>query len=138
MPLLRMIPKGKKLIYLVNVVLLISCTIHVISIINSIFYPKLPTIRVFKRNLTDMEFPLSFKICAEGDKELKLYDRLGYHNKKEFIRGRSTYDDSIIGWAGHTSNGSTFGTVEGSNYLKFSSYVYYHNYRCCIKYKFVI
>ena len=120
MPLLRMIPKGKKLIYLVNVVLLISCTIHVISIINSIFYPKLPTIRVFKRNLTDMEFPLSFKICAEGDKELKLYEELGYDNKKEFIRGRSKYNDSIIGWAGHTRDGSPFATIEGSNYMKVS------------------
>ena len=115
-----MIPKRKKLIYLTNVILLTSCTIHVISITNSIFYPNLPTIRVFKRNLTDMEFPLSFKICAEGDKELKLYEELGYDNKKEFIRGRSKHNDSIIGWAGHTSDGSTFGTVEGLNYMKVS------------------
>ena len=103
-----------------KMIFLVSCIVHGISIIHRIFYPKLPTIRVFKRNLTNMDFPLSFRICVEGDKELKLYEELGYDNKKEFIRGRSKYNDSIIGWAGHTRDGSPFATIEGSNYMKVS------------------
>ena len=120
---MKMLPKRINISFLMKIIFLVSCIVHIISIIDRIFHPKLPTIRVFKRNLTGMKFPLSFKICAEGDRELKLYDKLGYDNKKEFIRGRSKHNDSIIGWAGHTRDGSTFGTVKGLNYMKFSYYV---------------
>ena len=117
-----MIQKRKYLICLVNVILMVSCIIHIISIIESIFNPKLPTIKVFKRNLSDMKFPLSFKICFEGDGELKLYEKLGYNNKKDLIRGTSKYNDSIIGWTGHRADGFPFGTIEGyilSSIMKF-------------------
>ena len=38
---------------------------------------------------------------------------VGYEDVKNYYYGRSFYNKSIMGWAGHTENGSTLGSVEG-------------------------
>ena len=108
-----MLPRKRNLITLIYIILLVSCVIHILSIIDAIFYPKLPTIKVYKRKLNDLEFPLSFRVCVEVDDEGENYQKVGYQNKNEFIKGRSIYNDSIFGWAGHTHNGSSMGAVKG-------------------------
>ena len=108
-----MLPRKRNLITFIYIILLVSCVIHIISIIYAIFYPKLPTIKVYKRKLNKLEFPLSFKICAEPSNEAKEYRKVGYRNKKDFINGRNKYNKSIFGWAGMKSDGSPFGTIEG-------------------------
>ena len=47
----------------------------------------------------------------------------------EFFNGNSRFNDSVVGWAGHTENGSSIGSVEGLN-------TYNIKYRLKIIYEF--
>ena len=97
-----------------HTILIVSCIVHVLFICIQMFYPSLPEIRVYKKDLKDIEFPISFRICAhelrKGDEKFK---KLGYKGIKDFFRGRSMFNKSLVGWTGHTENGSTIGTVDG-------------------------
>ena len=100
-----------------HTILIVSCIVHVLFICVQIFHPSLPEIRVYKKDLKDIEFPISFRICAqelrEGDEKFK---KLGDKGISDFFRGRSMFNKSLVGWRGHTENGSTISTVEGKNF----------------------
>ena len=99
-------------------VLFMSCVVHILSIIDAIFYPKLPTIKVYKKKLNKLDFPLSFRVCVEVNNEATEYQKVGYENKIKFIKGQNKYNNSIIGWAGLKIDGSVFGRVEGQFLVK--------------------
>ena len=99
--------------YLIKIILLVSCVIHISSIIETIFYPNLPSIKVYKKKLSNLEFPLSFRVCVEVNNDAKEYQKVGYRNKYDFIRGKNLYNDSMIGWAGMKNDGYPFGIVGG-------------------------
>ena len=74
----------------------------------------------------EIEFPLFFRICLndlydnERDVELELdnvnverYKQFGYSSSYGFYRGQSLYNQSLVGWNGHTEDGETLGTIEG-------------------------
>ena len=48
------------MISLVNISLVLICIIHVVSILNTHLYPLYPDVHVYKANLKDIDFPLSF------------------------------------------------------------------------------
>ena len=90
-----------------------SCAIHILLIIYHIFNPQLPEVRVYKRDLKDMEFPLSFRLCAYSMVNLnERYKKIGYRNTYDFFRGRSRFNRSLVGWGGHHLNGTYIGSVE--------------------------
>ena len=106
---------GMKLITrFINIVLISSCVFHVGNIVNDILNPNLPEISVYKKDLKDIEFPLSFLICIDQlvNADFK-YKEVGYENKYRFFIAESIHNKSIIGWRGHMKNGSTYDTVEG-------------------------
>ena len=79
-----------------------------------ILYPDLPEIKVLKKDLKNIAFPLSFKLCvSEKHKSSDRYQKVGYHNDVDFFKGKSMFNDSLYGWSGHTENGSTFSNVQG-------------------------
>ena len=91
-----------------------TCTVHIISIGYGIFCPNLPTIRVYKKDLKDIEFPISFRICAyELTNKDDRFIKLGYRSASNYFRGRSMFNESLVGWGGHTKNGTNIGTIEG-------------------------
>ena len=104
---------GKQIMSILNIVLIISCLVHIGFIGYNILYPELPTIHVYDKDLRNIRFPISFRVCAEEAKPSRNYEKYGYNNQMEYFRGRSRYNKTLIGWAGHTENGSNIGTVEG-------------------------
>ena len=98
----------------VNIILTMSCIFHVGNIINNILNPDLPEISVYKKELNEIDFPLSFLICIDQlQNDTSKYVEVGYKNVWKFYKGESMYNASITGWRGHTENGSKYDTVEG-------------------------
>ena len=105
-----------KITTLIQVFLTLSCMIHVGYIVYYIFNPELPEIRVYKKHLKDINFPISFLICATNYvNHSGPYQEIGYSKISNFFKGISKYNDSIVGWKGHTLDGSIYGTPEGLN-----------------------
>ena len=89
---------------------------HVGYIGYELLYPEFPEIVNRKTSLKDLEFPIVFRVCATeanltGANEK--FHEVGYTDLWKFFHGESMYNDSFYGWAGHTENGSTIGSVEG-------------------------
>ena len=101
------------LIIIVTCVLTVVCVVHVIYIGYYNFYPEFPSVRVFKTDLKDIIFPISFKICVEDITENQArFEKLGYWSEWHYFLGQSKFNDKKIGWNGHTENGSTLGSAE--------------------------
>ena len=102
----------------INVAFAIVFVIHISSIINGILHPELPDIRKYKKDLKDVEFPIAFQLCVdELVNSTKRYNEVGYLDAWTFFYGNSIFNSSTYGWAGHTENGSSFGSPEGA-YVK--------------------
>ena len=101
---------------MVNFVLVIMCLSHIAILIYGEFHPNLPQIEYFEKNLDEIEFPLSFKFCIFETKDKKnnknRFNQFGYEDNVNFFMGFSKYNKSIIGWGGHTENGSTLASVK--------------------------
>ena len=57
-------PKYFKDIYIVNSVFTIVCVIQFFYIFDNLLYPTNPEIKVYEKQLKDIDFPLTFVICA--------------------------------------------------------------------------
>ena len=118
-----------KLVYLVNFLFTIVCMLHVTQTLYSTIYPPYPEIKVFEKELKDITFPILFKICG---KELRhasrRFNNFGYATESNFYGGISKFskNNTIVGWNGHTENGSTIGPLTGK-YNKIISVSF-----CCI------
>ena len=78
-------------------------------------YPTTPTIRVYKTTLDKIKFPISLLICAHQlQNDSARYEKVGYPDNIYFYYGISKYNNSLLGWHGHTENGSSIGSVEGT------------------------
>ena len=109
----------KSVMLVVNLILLLACVIHVTVNGYYILNPQLPSIRILKKNLQDIDFPLAFKLCAsEISGSRYRYRNLGYSKDLEFFAGKSKFNSSLYGWSGHTENGSTIASVEGNSLLQ--------------------
>ena len=49
--------------HVINMVFSVLFTIHVWNLISNIINPLLPEIKKYKRNLQEIEFPITFRIC---------------------------------------------------------------------------
>ena len=62
--LLRMFCNSKNINRL-TFILLIACAVHIVWISINIIDPKFPEIRQYKKDLKDIDFPVSFQICVD-------------------------------------------------------------------------
>ena len=107
-----------------NFVFFCAFICHILIIAYGLRFPSIPSVKVYYKEMNNIEFPLIFKLCV---RELKhsnqRYMKLGYADEMQFYYGlinpeNKTYDlnknseKKIIGWNGHT-NGSSVGSVEG-------------------------
>ena len=94
----------------------IAFLVHSSVLIYTKLNPSLPKIKYYNKNLKDIDFPIAFQFCIEEkntDDKLKLALDLGYTDLFDFFKGKSKFNDMIVGWSGHTENGSTIGSVAG-------------------------
>ena len=99
---------------IVNLIFANAFLIHIAIIGYWRVYPENPSIRIYYKDLKDIEFPFSFKICVREQKHAaQRYKKIGYKEIFLFFEGRPDYNASTLGWAGHGRNKSTLGTVTG-------------------------
>ena len=95
--------------------------IHIIQLGFTTLYPELPDIKSYKKELKDIDFPVSFMVCLnEPNKTNGKFRDFGYNDLYAFFNGESMFNSSIIGWSGHKRNGLTFESVEGKYYTSLS------------------
>ena len=113
----------KIILKVINLIFFFGCLTHIGMNGYYIFYPELPSIRVYKTHLQTITFPLVFKVCAQDRKNSSMdrYIQFGYNNAYEFFMGKSMFNDSLYGWNGHTKNRSTIANVKGN-----SSFTHYN------------
>ena len=101
---------------LFKIIMSIVFVAHVSYIVYEIIHPAFPEIVNYKKDLNEIEYPITFKICV-NEVNLSIaeekYEKYGYEDLWQFYYGQSRYNDSIYGWAGHNENGTTIGPVEG-------------------------
>ena len=75
-------------------------------------FPQNPNIRIERKHVEEIKFPLAFKLCVDTEKKdiVKSNRKFGY---TDFFQGQSRFNKSIRGWNGHTRNNSNLGTVKG-------------------------
>ena len=109
-----MLKNMNSLVVISNLVIFFFCLVHISLNGYYILYPELPEIKITNRKLEDIEFPLSLKVCvSEISNSFHRYSNLGYKNDFQFFYGKSAFNKSLIGWAGHTKNGSKVGEISG-------------------------
>ena len=101
-------------IFVINCVFTTFFFIHIAFIAYNLKYPRNPSIRVYRKNIEDIEFPISVKLCVKTfEEESKIFQKFGYSHDYGFFTGFSMYNLSLKGWNGHTKTGSTLGPVDG-------------------------
>ena len=97
-----------------NITLILISVAHIFIIVYYKLNPEVPNVKIYKKQLGDIEFPVVFRICLhDAYHNEKRYKDVGYNDVHDYYLGISRFDKSIRGWAGHYENGSTIGTVEG-------------------------
>ena len=84
-------------------------------VLNGFIYPSMTNTVVHENNLQELDFPLVFKICVQPAFNLTALEEAGYDTKYGSFRyfvGRSKYNRSVYGWAGHTNTSGVVASVE--------------------------
>ena len=100
---------SRNYLLLANLACLIGFCFQFGNVLDTYVHPTQTTITVTESNLQDSEFPLLFKICFNPSFNTSAVEEAGY---TFFISGKSKFNSSLLGWAGHTAEGGVQGTVE--------------------------
>ena len=107
--------------FLINTLCIFAVVTQLAFNLRDFFIPRLTNTRVETRNIQGDDFPLIFKICIQPAFNKTAIEETGYGHLFKYFQGRSRFNKSVFGWAGHTSDSGTYGTVE-EVYRKVSSY----------------
>ena len=61
--------------------------------------------------LSEIEFPLIFKVCMKPGFDDQALNDMGYENNLAYFAGQSRLNSSLFGWAGHRSDGKILSNV---------------------------
>ena len=76
----------KSLKFILYTILSVSCLIHILLIGNQLLHPNLPDTRIYKKYLKEIEFPISFRICAYNlSSATRKYENVGYRYAYDFF-----------------------------------------------------
>ena len=89
---------GHNLSKFLNIVLIISCVVHIMFLFYDNCNPKLPEMIMKYKNIKDVDMPLSFLVCLTM-KNSELIDQkfkdAGYNDIYSFFAGRNRHNASI-------------------------------------------
>ena len=69
-----------------------------------------------EHKLEKIDFPVLFKLCFRNSFNIEKLNEAGYSSVSNYFKGKSSYNDSIYGWAGH-GNDSVSEGVLGKNII---------------------
>ena len=98
-----------------HLVIYLTCVIHSSILLYNILNPEEPHIKSYEKDLSEIPFPLLFKMCIEAGVPYTQQDLMsfGYANLRRYYKGTSLYNKSMMGWAGHSNNGTSLGMEKG-------------------------
>ena len=99
--------------FCVPLIFSIPFVIQMTNIWISSTFPDYPSVKTYKKNLKEIEFPISFKLCARELETTKRYSRYGYFDEYHFFEGRSLFNHSLRGWNGFSETNLTIGSTQG-------------------------
>ena len=105
----------------IQIILVTVCIVHICSLVYFNVNPKLPNIMKYKKSIEDIDFPISFIICINSNKGIEKVKEYGYLDEWNFFHGKSRFNNSIFGWAGHSEDGSFYKSAEGNKIFIFDS-----------------
>ena len=73
-------------------------------------YPTKTSTRQEEVSMKD--FPLLTRVCVRPGFDMVALRRAGYFSTDGYFSGKSMFNSSLIGWAGHSKDGKVAGTVE--------------------------
>ena len=99
---------------LVHLICGLALLVQLKSVFINYMEPTVFNVVVEERDLQDMDFPLVFKICVKPGFNNTALEEAGYNTTfgpLEYFLGRSKYNRSSYGWAGHTATSGVKATV---------------------------
>ena len=99
--------------YLIRIGCLVAFMVQTTTLIVNMINPKETLIKTQIMNFDKIDFPLTFKICITPGFNTTELKALGYENILGYFEGRSRFNTSIIGWAGHTVDGQVVSNISG-------------------------
>ena len=123
----------KRLNILLNAIFSLAFCIHMSFIGHQTLFPEVPEIVVYKKDLSKVTFPILFRICLfENKDKAERFAKYGYKDINGYFLGVNKYNSSIVGWKGHSINGSAAWSVEGNVDIPiYVDYDLYYNCRAC-------
>ena len=98
---------------LINIACILAATIQLGFILESFIKPTLLNTSVKEIDLQDIDFPIEIKICAQPGFNETALEEMGYEEGIwSYFKGKSRFNSSIIGWAGHTADFGVKSSVE--------------------------
>ena len=82
-----------KLLFVTNIIFTSVYVVHILTIAHNFKYPPYPSIRIIKKDLRDIDFPVSFKLCMRDNKDIDKYIKLGYVGMFHFFSGQSMFNN---------------------------------------------
>lgn len=105
-------PSIKTVWVFANLVCTVVLAIQLVNVLESYIQPTITRTWEEEVPLEDIEFPLVIKICiVPGFNQTALHEA-GYEDTWKFFLGQSRFNESVFGWAGHTEDSATFGSVK--------------------------
>ena len=97
-----------------NAMLVVACVTHISINAYDRLYPSMPSVKEYKTDLANVDFPISFKICLKEIKNKnERYEKYGYESYWEFFYGHVKNRKNFVGWNGDFENNSSW-TVKGT------------------------
>ena len=102
----------KKHWFLIHTCFFFAFLIQVFSIVDDLLHPTQTTTSIEEQKLE--ELPILFKICINPGFNMEKIKEEGYLTEYQYVLGKSQYDNTTYGWAGHSYTGNeTVSSVRG-------------------------
>ena len=96
---------------LVKLISVVAVIVQLAFNLQAFLRPKFPTTQMKDVALKDLDFPLLIKVCAQpGFNQTALFE-VGYSGLWQYFKGKSRFNSAVFGWAGHTYENTTWGSV---------------------------
>ena len=99
-------------LFLVNVTCFFAFSIQFTSVLTGFLDPTQTNINKHEEELLGKNFPIILKICVNPGFNDTAINEAGHKNIFDFFVGRSKYNNSVYGWAGHTKDGGIVNSVQ--------------------------
>ena len=102
----------KTLWILINITCAGILAVQLVHVLTGYLKPTITKTWEKEMPLQDMDFPLVIKVCVNPGLNQTALKEIGYKDTWDYFLGRSSFNSSVYGWAGHTKNSGNIKSVK--------------------------